>query len=59
MTQMYVYIHTYEHIHILLQILFHYRLLQDTEYSSLWYIVGSYCFSIFYIYIKHILVCIC
>ena len=29
-----VYIHT--HIHILLQILFHYRLLEDIEYSSLW-----------------------
>ena len=31
------------------QILFHYRLLQDTEYSSLCYIVGHYCLVISYI----------
>ena len=31
------------------QILFHYRLLQDTEYSSLFYMVGPCCF-IYFIY---------
>ena len=35
------------HIYILLQILFHYRLLQDIEYSSLFYTVGPCC--LFYI----------
>lgn len=38
----------------LLQVLFHYRLLQDTEYSSLFYTVGPCCISVLYI-----LVCIC
>ena len=33
---------------ILSQILFHYSLLQDTAYSSLYYTVGSCCFSILY-----------
>ena len=36
------------HIDILFQILFHYRLLYDTEYSSLCYIVGSCWLSILY-----------
>ena len=31
-----------------LQILFHYRLLQDIEYNSLCYIVGPCCLSIVY-----------
>ena len=35
------------HTHILLQILFHYRLLQDTEYSFLCYTVGPCWLSIF------------
>ena len=30
-------------IHIHIYILFHYSLLQDTEYSSLCYTVGLYC----------------
>ena len=33
---------------VLSQILFHYRLLQNTEYSSVCYTVGSYCLSILY-----------
>ena len=48
----YIYIYTliiyfsYLHfINILFHILFHYRLLQDTEYSFLCYIVGSCCLS--------------
>ena len=45
-----VYIYIYEsYIYILFQILFHYRLLQDVEYSSLYYRVGPYCLSILYI----------
>ena len=35
---MYMHIHVY--MYILFQILFHYRLLQDIEYSSLYYTVG-------------------
>ena len=35
-------------------ILFHYDLLQDIEYSSLCYTVGHYCLSILYI-----IVCMC
>ena len=42
-------IHTY-----LFQILFPYRSLQNTEYSSLWYTVGPCCSSILYI-----IVCMC
>ena len=34
---------------VLFQIIFHYRLLQDIEYSSLSYPVGPYCLSILYI----------
>ena len=49
---LYIYIYTY--IYILFQIPFHYRSLQETEYSSLCYIVGFYC-------LLHlcIVVCIC
>ena len=36
-----VFIYTYAYISILFQILFHYRLLQDIEYSSLCYTVGA------------------
>jgi len=35
--------------HILFNILFYYGLLQGIEYSSLCYIVGSFCLSILYI----------
>ena len=42
------------HISILFQILFHYRLLQDTEYSSLCYTVGPCC-----LFILYIVVCMC
>ena len=42
------------YMHILFQILFHYRLLQDIEYGSRCYAVGLYCSSILYI-----VVCIC
>jgi len=46
------FVYTHTHIYILFQILFHYRLLQDTEYSSLCYTVGPYCLSIlFYLFI--------
>ena len=37
------------HMYILFQILFHYRLLQGIEYSSLCYTVGPCCLSILYI----------
>ena len=37
------------HISILFQILYPYRLLQDTDYSSLCYTVGPCCLSILYI----------
>ena len=49
--QIYTYICVY--IYILSQILFHYKLLQDNEYSSLCYTVGP-CLSILYT-----VVCIC
>ena len=49
-TCMYVYIciwiYIYIYIYVLFQILFHYRLLQDIEYSSLCYIVGPCCLSL-------------
>ena len=44
----------YKYIYILFHILFHYALLQCTEYSSLCYTVGPCCLSILYI-----VVCIC
>ena len=37
-THTHIYICIHIHIHILFQILFHYRLLQDTEHSCLCYI---------------------
>ena len=37
---------TYVHVSILFQILFHYRILQDTECSSLCYTVGP-CLPVF------------
>ena len=40
-------------VHFLSQILFHYRSLQDTEYSSLCYTVAPY-FSLLFIYFKKI-----
>ena len=52
-TYMYVCAYTHTQIYILFQIPFHYRLLKDTEYSSLCYSVGP-CFSSIY----YILVCI-
>ena len=42
------------HTHIHTYILFHYRLLQDIEYSSLCYTVGPY-----WLFILYIVVCIC
>ena len=42
------------YIHIFFHVLFHYRLLQDIEYSPLFYTVGPHCLSILYI-----VVCIC
>ena len=44
----------YIYIYILFQTLFHYRLLQDIEYSSPCYTVGPCCLSVLYI-----VVCIC
>ena len=41
---------------ILFQILFHYRLLQDTEYGSLCYAGGPCCFSILYIVVCYQLI---
>ena len=42
------------HMYILFQILFHYRLLQDIEYSSLYFIVGPCWLSILHtiVYIR-------
>ena len=48
------YIHIYICIYTLFQILFHYRLLEDIEHSSLCYTVGPCWLSILYI-----VVCIC
>ena len=52
----YIYMHIIYiiYIFVLFQILFHYRLLQDIEYSCLCYIVGPCCLSILYM-----VVCIC
>ena len=47
-------IQLYIYIYILFQILFHYGLLQDIQYSSLCYTVGPCCLTILYI-----MVCIC
>ena len=49
-----IYIFIYIHIYVLFQIFFHYRLLQDIEYSSLCYTVNLFCLSILYI-----VACIC
>ena len=46
--QLYIYVYMY----ILFQILFQYRLLQDTEYSSLCYTTGPYCLSISYVVVS-------
>ena len=43
-----IYIHTHTHTYILFHILFHYGLLQDIEYSSLCYTVGSCGLTILY-----------
>ena len=37
------------HVYVLFPILFHFRLLQDIEYSSLCYTVGPCCLSVLYI----------
>ena len=50
----YTYTHIYTSISVLFQILFPYRLLQDTEHSSLCYTVGP-C----WLFILYIVVCIC
>ena len=47
-------IQLYIYIYILFQILFHYRFLQDIDFSSPCYIVGACCLSLLYI-----VVCIC
>ena len=44
-----IYIYIYMYIYIVFHILFHYSLLQDIEYSSLYYTVGPYCLPILYI----------
>ena len=44
----------FSYVYNLFQILFHYRLLQDIEYSSLCYTVNPYCLPILYL-----VVCIC
>ena len=50
----YIYIYTHTHTHTLYQILFPYRLLQNTEYSSLCCTVGPCWLSSLYV-----VVCIC
>ena len=56
------------YIYFIFQILFHYSLLQDIEYSSQWYTVGPYWLPILYICVYiythiykyiHIYMCIC
>ena len=54
MFHMYGKVIQFAHTYILFQIFFHYRLLQDIEYSSLCYRVGPFCVSVLYIE-----VCIC
>ena len=49
-----VHVYIYIHIFFIFQIRFHYRLLEDIEYSSLHYIVYSCCLPVLYI-----VVCIC
>ena len=49
-----IYVSVFIYIYILLQILFHHRLLQDIEYSSLCSIVNSCCLCILYL-----LLCVC
>ena len=44
----YIYIYIYTHTHIVFQILFSYSLLQNIEYSSLCYTVGSCWLSLIY-----------
>ena len=46
-----LYVYIYMHMYILFQIFFYYRLLQNIEYSSLWYTVGPCWQSIVYILI--------
>ena len=41
-------------IYILFQILFHYRLLQDIEYSSLCYMGGPCCFLVLYVVVVYV-----
>ena len=43
--------YTYTHTHIIFHIIFHYGLVQDVEYRSLYYMVGHCCLSILYIVI--------
>ena len=45
-----------QYIYILFQFLFHYRLLQDTKYSSLCCAIGSCCFFIFVYGSMHMLI---
>ena len=53
----YIYIYILIYIYIHFQILFHYSLLQDVEYSSLCYTLGPCCLSIlFYIYSMYLLI---
>ena len=51
LTHMHTHTHTHTHTHKLLHIIFHYRLLQDTEYSFLGYTVGPCWLPIFCIVI--------
>ena len=44
----YIYVYSFSNIDILFQILFHFRLLQDVEYSSLCHTVGPYPLSNFF-----------
>ena len=54
--KVYIYIQLYIYT-FFLNILFHYSLSQDNEYSSLCYTIGPCCFSILYIYISvHLLI---
>ena len=41
-------LYEYKHTYIISQIIFHYRLLQDTEYSSLSCRIGPCCLSMLY-----------
>ena len=47
MIQKYINIHIYTYTHTPFQIIFHYRLLQDIKYKSLWYTLNPCCSPVY------------